>query len=118
MKPSDIVIVAETMDPVEAGMWVNALGEGGIEARSFERGEGAALGGAVTAAFARYPVVVRRDDLARARSIIADHDGAASLVPVRQKADERAAQNQALITVGLIVGTVAALAVLTKLIAG
>lgn len=113
-----MVVVAETSDPVEAGMWVNALGEAGVDARSFERGVGAALGGAVTASFARYPVVVPREHLAQARSIIADHGGAASLVPVRQKEEERARQNQALVTVGLIVVGAIAIAVLARLLAG
>jgi hypothetical protein len=78
------VVVAVARDPVEAGHWVSELQGRGIEAASFERGVGAALGGAETGRLARYPVIVAEEDLAHARSVISEVAGASVLAPVRE----------------------------------
>ncbi|MGI8927661.1 MAG: hypothetical protein ACR2HN_13615 [Tepidiformaceae bacterium] len=73
------VVVAQAGDAVEAAIWVDALRDAGIEAGSFERGVGAALGGAATPGWAVYPVLVAMDSLEAARSVIAELGGAAAL---------------------------------------
>ena len=75
-------VVAVARDPVEAAIWVDALRTEGIQAGSFERSVGAALGGAVTAGFARYPVLVDAGSLAEARNVIAAMAGASALAPL------------------------------------
>ena len=91
------VVVAEAGDSLEAAIWVDALQAAGIDARTFERGVGAALGGAVTTGFARYPVVVSSDDVGEARNVIADMGGAASLAPVEEPGERGRAQQRGLV---------------------
>lgn len=112
------VVVAEAGDSLEAAIWVDALQAAGIDARTFERGVGAALGGAVTTGFARYPVVVSSDDVGEARNVIADMGGAASLAPVEEPGERGRAQQRGLVMVGLIVGGVLVIAVAARLIGG
>lgn len=81
------VVVAVARDPIEAGHWVNELQHRGIEAATFERGVGAALGGAETGRLARYPVIVAEEDLGRARNVISDVGGAQFLAPVREEGE-------------------------------
>lgn len=95
------VVVAQTSDRVQAEIWVDALHEAGIEASLFERGLGAAFGGATTP-FAVYPVLVAEGDIGRARSVIAELSGASQLSPVRDSAESRRVQRNALLTVIVI----------------
>ena len=111
-----VAVVAEAGDLVEATIWVDALRAAGINAKSYERGVGAALGGAVTTGLARHPVVVSREDLGRARSVIADMGGTASLAPIDEPGDIGQAQQRGLALVGLIVGSVLVIALAAKLI--
>ncbi len=113
-----IAVVAEAGDSLEATIWIDALQAAGIDARTFERGVGAALGGAVTMGFARYPLVVGREDLAQARSIIAEMGGAASLSPIEVPGERQLAQQRGLILAGLIVGGALLIALLARLIGG
>ncbi len=113
-----VALVAEAGDLVEATIWVDALQAAGIRATSYERGVGAALGGAVTFGLARFPVVVSREDLSEARSVIADMGGAASLLPIEEPGERGQAQQRGLVLVGLIVGGALLIALLARLIAG
>ena len=110
-----VVVVAEAGDSLEAAIWIDALQAAGIEARTFERGVGAALGGAATVGFARYPLVVSREDLAQARSIIAEMGGAGSLSPIEEPGDRQQAQRRGLAMAGLIIGSVVFIALLARL---
>jgi len=83
-------VVAEAVDPVQAQIWVDALRQAGIEATTFEQGAGAALGGAALHYLATYPVVIRSDSLAAARSVIAEMSGAGVLSAYRAPAELRA----------------------------
>jgi hypothetical protein len=112
------LVVAEALDPLQADIWLRALREAGIEAASFERGVGAALGGAVTAGSARYPIVVAEADIGAARSVIADLSGASAIAPVRARADVRASQRRALLTVAAVVVGIVILGVLSRIVAG
>lgn len=86
---SAAAIVAEAEDPVQAAIWVDALRAAGIKCTSYERGVGAALGGAVTPGLAVYPVLVAREFLGAARSVVAELGGAAALAPWPDSARER-----------------------------
>jgi hypothetical protein len=110
-------LVAEAGDAVEAAIWVDALHDAGIEAHSFERGVGAALGGATTN-WARYPVLVPREALGHARSVIAELAGAAVLAPYRDPDDIRDGQSRALRTAALIAGIVLLAIAAARLLAG
>jgi hypothetical protein len=111
------VVVAEASDPVTAAIWVDALRDAGIAAHSFEQGVGAALGGAATYG-ARFPVIVRRQDIAQARNVIADLDGARALAPYRDESDIRAGQSRALLAAAAIAGAVVLAALASRAIAG
>ncbi|GAB4329156.1 MAG: hypothetical protein Kow0010_13320 [Dehalococcoidia bacterium] len=104
MKGNATVAVAETSDPVQAGLWVDALRQAGIRAAVFERGMGGALGGADTYGFSVHRVIVGYHDLARARSIIAELGGAAALMPYRTPGEEGA---RAMRMLGIIAGSMA-----------
>ena len=97
------VVVAEAPDPVQAGIWVDALRQAGVAAATFERGAGAALGGAATPGFAAYPIIVSTTDLGAARSVIAELAGAAVLAPYRDGRETRGAQRLALLAVGAVI---------------
>lgn len=95
-------VVAEAADPVQAHIWVDALRQAGIEANTFEQGAGAALGGAALHYLAAYPVVVRSDSLAAARSVIAEMSGAGVLAPYRSPVEQRAFRSVALAGIVLL----------------
>jgi len=118
MAATGTVIVAEAGDRVEADIWVDALRQAGIEAGTYERGVGGALGGAVTTGFARFPILVSATDLARARNVIADFSGTGALAPIRHEGAARESQRRALFVVGCIMGGIVLLAVLAKVTAG
>lgn len=111
-------VVAEAQDPLQAEIWLDSLRSAGIDASSFERGVGAALGGAMISGFAVYPIVVARADLSAARSVIARVAGASAIAPVRDTADTRAAQHRALIAVAVIAVAVLVAGVFGRLFAG
>jgi hypothetical protein len=111
-------VVAEAQDPIQAQIWVDALRDHGIKASSFERGVGGALGGAVTSGFASYPIIVATNDLAAARNVIADLDGAVHLAPIRDSAASQAAQKRALTVAAAIAVGVLVLGVLARIVAG
>lgn len=104
MSADATVAVAETRDPVEAGLWVDALRRSGIRAAVFERGMGGALGGADTYGFSVHRVIVGYHDLARARSIIAELGGASALMPYRTPDEEGA---RAMRVLGIVAGSMA-----------
>ena len=112
------VVVAEAPDPIQADIWLDALRHAGIECATFERGVGAALGGAVTSGSAVYPVVVAEKDLGAARNIIANMSGASAIAPVRDSAHLRASQRRAFIAVGAVVVGIVVLGLLSRVIAG
>lgn len=110
--------VAEAQDPIQAQIWVDALRAHGIKASSFERGVGGALGGAVTSGMAVYPIIVATSDLAAARNVIADLDGAVHLTPVRDREASQAAQKRALTLAGGVAVVILVLGVLARIVAG
>lgn len=112
------VVVAEASDPVQAEIWVAALRDAGIEAATFERGVGAALGGAVTTGVSRFPVIVASRDLVAARNVISELDGAAHLAPFRDAEDQRERRSRALFTVAAIVALIILLAGASRIAAG
>jgi hypothetical protein len=118
MAASNAVVVAEAEDPVQAGKWLDALEQAGIAARSFERGVGAALGGAVTSGFAKYPVLVARDDLLAARNVISRLDGGGVLSPVRDEEAVRATQLRWLVVAVTAIAVVLVLGVASRVVAG
>ena len=81
-------VVATAGDAIEAEIWVAALRDAGIEAATFERGPGAALGGA-TVPWASYTVIVPASRLAAARNVLAELAGASVLAPYRAPSDVR-----------------------------
>ena len=111
------VVVAEAPDAVQAAIWVDALRNAGIVARTFERGVGAALGGASHLG-AVYPVVVANDEVGAARTVIADLSGAGALAPYRDRRDARSGQRRALALVGVIMAGVLVAGVLARVLAG
>lgn len=118
MAASSAVVVAEASDSLQANVWVDALTDAGITARSFEQGVGGALGGASTGVFAKYAVLVARDDLVAARNIISRLDGGSVLAPVPDEAAVRESQRRGLIIVSLIVVLILALGIASRLAAG
>ena len=92
------VVVARTTDTVASAIWVDALRQEGIAARSVERGVGPALGG--LQGIGQIVILVRQSEIADARSIIADLDGASALAPVQLPGEQRAAASRALAVVG------------------
>lgn len=112
------VVVAEARDPLQAGIWIDALARAGISATSFERGVGAALGGASAPGWSVYPVVVSRDHLVDARNVIAELDGAAFLAPLSDSSAAAARQRRAIIVIGAVVAGILALALLAAVFSG
>lgn len=104
MNTGATVAVAETRDPVQAGLWVEALRQAGIRAAVFERGIGGALGGADTYGFSFHRIIVGYHDLAQARNIIAELGGAGALMPYRSPDEEGA---RAMRVLGIIAGSMA-----------
>lgn len=97
------VVVANASDAIEAAIWKDALADAGIPAATFERGPGAALGGASGGRISAYPVVVSRDDLARARNVIADVAGASAIAPVPDESAMAARRTRILRMAGLAI---------------
>lgn len=118
MAASEPVVVAVAGDAVEAAIWVDALRAAGVEASSFERSEGAAMGGAVLSGWATYPVLVRRERLAAARSVVSELAGGAVLAPLPDEQWERDARRKAVLVAGAIVAGVLALAVAARVLVG
>jgi len=112
------VLVAEAGDPIQAQIWVDALRDAGIEAGTFERGVGAALGGAVTTGVSRFPVVVARQDLVAARNLIAELDGAVHLAPIDDPELQHAARRRALLVVAFTGLAILAIALAARIAAG
>ncbi|MCZ2109055.1 MAG: DUF2007 domain-containing protein [Dehalococcoidia bacterium] len=112
------VVVAEAADPVQAEIWVDALRDAGIDAATFERGVGAALGGAVTSGVSRFPVVVATTDVVAARNIITELDGADYLAPFRDASDQRERRARAFLAVAAIVALIILLAGASRIAAG
>ena len=112
------MVVAEAPDPIQADIWISALRDAGIQAAAFERGVGSALGGAVTAGIARYPIIVAETDLGAARNVIAELGGASAISPFRDRKDLHESQRRALLTVGAIVVGILVLGVLARVVAG
>jgi hypothetical protein len=112
------VVVAEAADAIEAGIWLDALREAGIEARWFERGAGAALGGATLAGVVSYPVVVPAEAIGSARSVIANLGGARNLAPVSDAEALRARQQRILVIAGAGLGVALAFAVALRVLFG
>jgi len=117
MPAVNTTVVAEARDPVQAEIWLDALHAAGIEANAFERGVGAALGGA-TGVFAIYPVVVGESDLVRARNVIAELGDAGRIAPVRDRNATRAAQRRGLTLAISIVILIVVLGTLSRIILG
>ena len=101
MTAESMVVVAEAGEPVERGIWLDALGQAGIEATTFERGSGAAFGGVQPVFPSSYPVLVPSTQVAAARNVIADLAGADRLLPVTTAAEQISnAQRWIIIVVG------------------
>ncbi|MGH2633489.1 MAG: hypothetical protein ACRDG3_08770 [Tepidiformaceae bacterium] len=114
----ETVVVAESGDRVEAEIWLDALRSEGIPAAIFERGPGAAMGGATASAFARYPVLVSRSNFGAARNVIADMAGGSALAPVQDTlASSRASRNAVLVMAAVAVGIII-VGVLLRVVAG
>jgi hypothetical protein len=118
MAASTAVVVAEASHPIQANVWVDALTDAGITARSFEQGVGGALGGAATGVFAKYAVVVAREDLVAARNIISRLDGGGVLAPIPDEAAVRESQRRGLVIVSLILVFILGLGIASRLAAG
>ncbi len=114
----ETVVVAESSDPVEAEIWLDALRSAGIQAAVFERGPGAALGGAVTAGFAHYPVLVARPDFAAARNVIAEVAGGHRLAPLTDLSRTSRAQRNALLAIAAITVGIVVAGLLARVVAG
>ncbi len=112
------VVVAEASDPVEAAIWVDALKAAGIDAASFERGVGAALGGAATPGWAVYPVLVAAADIGAARNVVAEFAGGTALAPIPDAAAARERSQRALRIAGGAVVVVIVLALLARTLGG
>lgn len=109
MATRETAVVAVAGDPITASIWADALRAAGIETRVFERGEGAALGGALTPGMAVFPVVVERGSLGAARSVIADLAGASALAPFPDRAAAQEGRRRALmVTFGIVLAVLAA----------
>lgn len=89
------VVVAVAGDAIAAAIWVDALRAAGIEAVSFERGVGAAFGGAESVA-STHPVLVPASSLVPARNVIAELAGGGALAPVRDDTNEPPRRQEAL----------------------
>lgn len=109
MASSGTVVVAESQDVLDAVLWVDALERAGIRATSYEQGLGGAYGGGLAGPLTRHCVVVAREDLGRARSVIAEAGGATRLSPYDDPAEQRERAKFAAVMVGaallLVIGT-------------
>lgn len=114
--PQSAVVVAVASDAIEAAIWRDALHDAGIPAAVYERGVGAALGGANTFG-ASYPLLVDRGQVAAARNVIADLGGAVALAPVHDERAVRERRQRALFVAGAIVTLILALGVLSRVVA-
>lgn len=91
-KPSTVV-VARTGDPIEAQIWVDMLRDEGIQAASYEQSIRGALGGASTLGIrGTHHILVRHEDIAAARNVIAESGGARHLAPVPGDEDDAGAR--------------------------
>ena len=118
MEPEGTAVVAVARDPLEATIWVDALRDAGIEARSFERGSSAAFGGASLGGMASFPVVVAATALGDARNVIAGLGGAHALAPVPDREALRERQRRILVVAGVTVVAVLAVAMVARLVGG
>jgi hypothetical protein len=75
-------VVAETGDELEANLWAAVLRDAGLPGQVIMRGPAAALGGVAAFPTSTFQVLVRRDNIEMARSLIADLGGADRLSPV------------------------------------
>jgi hypothetical protein len=107
-------MVAEAPNAVDAAIWVDALISAGIDARTFERGVGAALGGAATV-LARYPVLVPRVALVPSRNLLSDLGGARILSPYKDPETTRHAQRQIVTTAAVAIAAIIAAGLLARL---
>ena len=110
------VIVAKADSPVQAELWLAALRDAGIQGATYERGVGGAFGGAVGGPWSSYPVLVAREAVGQARSVIAEMDGASVLQPLSDPSAVRAQQTRILLTAGAIVGGGLLLAAVVRLL--
>lgn len=113
MASRSMVMVAEAKEPIERGIWLDALEQAGIEATTFERGSGAALGGVQSVFPSSHPVLVPSEHFVTARNIISDIAGADRLLPVRTSEEQISrAQRWIVIIVGAgLAGLVVAVSV-------
>lgn len=117
-EPRHPVAVATASDAITASIWVDALHRAGIEAGVFERSASAALGGAAMPGFSVFPVLVDREALGTARSVIADLAGASVLEPLPDQEAEQASRRRALLFAAAIVGAVLVAGLIVRLAAG
>jgi hypothetical protein len=89
MAGNGTAVVAESPDVLDAVFWVDALEQAGIRATRYEQGLGGAFGGASAGLLALHRVVVAREDLGRARSVIAEVSGAGRLSPYDDPEEQR-----------------------------
>ena len=106
-------IVAEVSDIAQAHIWVDALRDEDIDAACLERGPGGALGGASLFGLS-YAVLVPRERMAEARSVIAELGGGRALVAYQTAEEERERSRRAFLTVGGGVLVVALVAVVLR----
>jgi hypothetical protein len=118
MPPEPPAVVAEASDPLEAAIWVDALRAAGVEAVSFERGVGSALGGAVAPGWSRFPVLVPAADLGTARNVIAELAGGAALAPYRDAAASRKFQRRLLLVMAGVAVAIVVAGVIGRVVAG
>ena len=118
MASNGTAVVAESQDVLDAVLWVEALEQAGIRAKHFEQGLGGAYGGAWAGPLTRHCVVVSRDDLGRARSVIAEIAGATRLSPYDDPEEQRERARFAAVMVGAAVLLVVAAALAARLLAG
>jgi hypothetical protein len=111
-----VVTVAEASDPVEAAIWVDALRDAGIEAQSYERGVGAALGGAMTIGASVYPIVVAAEQLGAARNVVAELGGAGALSPYRDPAEAASRSRSVLFIASAVVAAIVLAGLLARFI--
>ncbi len=88
MSSDSRVVVAEAAEPIERGIWLDALEQAGIEATTFERGVGAGIGGAQPILPTSYPILVPSAPIVHARNVIVSLAGAQRLVPISRSAGQ------------------------------
>ena len=103
MSSNATVVVAEAAEPIELGIWMNALKSAGIDARTYERSASAAFGGVQGQLLSSHPVVVPFGQLADAQDIIAGLAGEERLVSmVELQAQTTRAQRMTIGVAGLV----------------